>query len=84
MGQIVQVAIAFAIGAAILLTGRWAVRLLATPGPEGVDPDEIVEVEEAFRCTVCGMRLTVTHAQGSEVEAPRHCREQMEPLATSD
>ena len=84
MGQIVQVAIAFAIGAAILLAGRWAVRLLATPGPEDVDPDEIIDVEEAFRCTVCGMRLTVTHAQGSEVEAPRHCREPMERIATGD
>jgi len=27
---------------------------------------------------VCGMRLTVTHAQGEESAAPRHCREDME------
>ena len=81
MSGLIQAGIAIAMGLAILLAGRWAVRLLATPGPEDIDPDEVVEVEASFRCTVCGMRLTVTHAQGTEVEAPRHCREEMEPVA---
>ncbi len=81
MGPIVQIGIAIVIGLAIFLTGRWAVRILATPGPEEIDPDEVVAVEASYRCTVCGMRLTVTHAQGSDVKAPRHCREEMEPIA---
>ena len=80
MGQIFQLAIAAAMGVAILLAGRWAIRLLATPGPEDTDPDDVVEVDAPFLCTVCGLRLTVTHAQGDDVSAPRHCREAMEPV----
>ena len=38
----------------------------------------IVDVEVAYRCTVCGMRLTVTQAQDEPLVAPRHCREDME------
>lgn len=79
MDQVVPVAIAVAIGLLVWRTGRWGVRLLARPGPEEPDPDAVVEVEAAFRCTVCGLRLTVTHAQGDEIAAPRHCREEMEP-----
>lgn len=74
----IQVVVAIAIGIAILGLGRWAVRLLAMPGPEEPDPDEVVEVERRYRCTVCGLRLTVTHAQGDDMAAPRHCREPME------
>jgi len=74
-----QVAVAVAIGVGIMWLGRWGVRLLATPVPAEPDPDEVVPVERPYRCTVCGMRLTVTHAQGEDAAAPRHCREEMEP-----
>ena len=84
MGQAVQVAVAIAMGLGILLLGRWAIRLLATPAPEDVDPDDVIDVEALFICTVCGLRLTVTHAQGEDVDAPRHCREEMEPATISD
>jgi hypothetical protein len=79
MSQAVQVAIAVAMGLGILFIGRWGIRLLATPAPEDIDPDDVIDVEAPFICTVCGLRLTVTHAQGQEVDAPRHCREEMEP-----
>jgi hypothetical protein len=45
--------------------------------PEGPDLDEVREVEVDYQCTVCGLRLTVTHAQEGDVTAPRHCREDM-------
>jgi predicted nucleic acid-binding Zn ribbon protein len=52
--------------------------MLARPVPAEPDPDEVVAVEQDYRCTVCGMRLTVTHAQeDAEADAPRHCREPM-------
>jgi hypothetical protein len=76
----VDVVIAVAIGVSIMALGRWGVKLLATPVPAEPDPDAIVDVERAFRCSVCGMRLTVTHAQGEDVAAPRHCREEMEAV----
>jgi hypothetical protein len=78
--DIVQIAIAVAIGASVMGLGLWGVRLLAAPGPPEPDPDDIIDIERAFRCSVCGMRLTITHAQGEDVAAPRHCREEMEPV----
>jgi len=76
----VTVVIAVAIGLSIMALGRWGVRVLATPVPDEPDPDDVVDVEQAFRCAVCGMQLTVTHAQGADLTAPRHCREEMEPV----
>jgi len=80
VSQVVPIAIAVAIGLGVWMSGRWAIKVLSTPGPREPDPADIVDVEVAFRCTVCGMRLTVTHAQGDDVAAPRHCREEMEPV----
>jgi hypothetical protein len=74
---VVTILIALAIGAAIFAAALWAIRLLATPGPEEPDPADVVEVEAHYRCTVCGLRLTVTHAHGGDAAAPRHCREDM-------
>ena len=79
MSGLFQIVIALAIGLAVLAVGRWGIKLLAQPGPEEPDPDDIVDVEVAYRCTVCGLRLTVTAAQDAELVAPRHCREDMEP-----
>ncbi len=73
-----NVLIAVALGVSVFAAGLWAVRLLARPVPAEPDPDEVIEVAVDYRCTVCGLRLTVTHAQEeSEVTAPRHCREPM-------
>ncbi|MDX1691828.1 MAG: hypothetical protein R3290_12490 [Acidimicrobiia bacterium] len=76
----IQVGIALLIGLAIWRLGLWGVRMLATPVPEEPDPEEIVDVEQTFLCSVCGMQLTVTYAQATGVTAPRHCREEMEPV----
>lgn len=77
----IQFIIAAAMGLAILLAGRWAVRLIATPPPDDLDPEDVVEVEALFRCDMCGLRLTVTHAQGEDVAPPRHCHEEMEQVS---
>ena len=73
------VLVAVVIGVVIMAASLWAVRLLATPQPPEPDPEDILEVEAHYRCTVCGLRLTVTHAQDEDAAAPRHCREDMEP-----
>jgi hypothetical protein len=80
VADLVRVLIALAIGFVIFRLGLWGVRLLSMPGPTDPDPDEVVEVERTFVCTVCGMQLTVTYAQDVEVEPPRHCREEMVPV----
>ncbi len=71
--------IAVGLGVAIMAVSLWAIRLLAMPQPPEPDPEDVLEVEVNYRCTVCGMRLTVTHAQEETAAAPRHCREDMEP-----
>jgi NhaP-type Na+/H+ or K+/H+ antiporter len=77
MDGIIRIVVAVAIGVAILGAGRWGIRLLTTPQPEEPDPEEVVDVEVPFVCTVCGLRLTVTQAQDEEWNAPKHCREEM-------
>jgi len=63
-----------------MAVGVWAIRLLAMPPPPEPDPAEVVSVEVAYRCTVCGLGLTVTQAQMGDMAAPKHCREEMEPV----
>ena len=69
------IAVAIAIG--IFWISLRVIRMLATPPPPDPDPNDILDVEIPYRCTVCGMRLTVTHAQDGEWIAPKHCREEM-------
>jgi len=73
MGFLVVVAV----GLALFIGAVYLVRLMATPQPPEPDPEDVREVSAAFRCTVCGLRLTVTHATDEAVVAPRHCREDM-------
>jgi hypothetical protein len=72
-----QFAIAVAIGVAIIAATLWVVRLLLVPQPDDPDPDQVQEVAVDYRCIVCGLRLTITHAQEEDPDAPRHCREDM-------
>ena len=65
------VAIAFLLAGLVLALTVWAVRFIATV------LDEIHEVDVPYVCSVCGMSLTVTQAQGDDIEPPRHCRENM-------
>ena len=74
------VAIAFLLGALIIAGTLWAIRFIAAGPPPEPDVDAIVEVDVPYLCTVCGMTLTVTQAQthdDDEIDAPRHCREDM-------
>ncbi|MDJ0924368.1 MAG: hypothetical protein QNJ77_07385 [Acidimicrobiia bacterium] len=72
-----QLVIAIAIGVSIIAMTLWVIRLLLIPQPDDPDPDDVKEIAVDYRCVVCGMRLTVTHAQEANPVAPRHCREDM-------
>ncbi|MFQ5516068.1 MAG: hypothetical protein ACE5E8_00695 [Acidimicrobiia bacterium] len=73
------IVVALAIGAFIMVAALWVVRLLAAPPPSDPDPEDVIPVEQTYRCAVCGLQLTVTFAHGDHQEPPRHCREEMEP-----
>ena len=69
--------IALALGVLFFAASVYVVRLLATPLPPEPDPGDVLEISSDYRCTVCGLRLTVTHAQDGDHAAPKHCREEM-------
>ncbi len=72
-----QLVVAIAIGVSIFAATLYVVRALSTPQPDEPDPDQVKAVAVDYRCIVCGLRLTITHAQDEHPEAPRHCREDM-------
>lgn len=72
--------IGIAIGFLLFLGTLWIVNMIAEGPPPEPDPDAVHEVAVDYRCGVCGMRLTVTMAQESAADPPRHCREEMTPL----
>ena len=76
MGDIL---IAIVIGVVIFWGIRKVLVLLSTPPPE-VDPDEIIEVEQHYLCSICGTELIVTVASTTETDPPKHCREEMTPV----
>jgi hypothetical protein len=52
--------------------------MIASGPPPNPDPDAVKEVAVDYRCSLCGMRLTVTHAQDAVPDPPKHCREEMD------
>lgn len=72
-----QLVVAIAIGGSILAATLYVVRMLLIPQPDEPDPDQVKEIAGDYRCIVCGLRLTITHAQDEHPDAPRHCREDM-------
>ena len=55
------------------------IRMMSTPPPE-IDPDDVKEVDQDYRCTVCGAELTMKAVNVQDEAAPRHCREDMVPV----
>ncbi len=71
---------ALLIGGTILIATIWSIRFIAAGPPPEPDLDDIQEVDVPYVCSVCGLSLTVTEAQGGAIAAPRHCREDMIPV----
>jgi hypothetical protein len=74
------VMIAIIVGLAIFVGTIVIVRMIANGPPPEPDPASVHEVEADYRCSICGMRLTVTHQQDAAPEPPKHCREMMDPV----
>ncbi len=71
----------FAVGLGLIIwrVSMSLIRLLATPPPD-VDPDDVVDVEQDYKCTICGTEVTMTVQNVTESNAPKHCREEMIPV----
>ena len=76
---ILDIVLAVVLGLLIWRGSLFVIRLLSTPPPE-VDPEDVVEVDQDFRCTVCGAEITMRVVNVREDRPPKHCREEMVPV----
>jgi hypothetical protein len=78
LGWIIRVAVALVAIVAIYVVLAGMIAKFKVAPPEEIDPDSVVAVDVKFRCIVCGAEVTMTAAQDAEeIDAPRHCREDM-------
>jgi hypothetical protein len=75
----VDILIAVVIGLIIWRVSMRVVNMLSTPPPE-LDPSDVVEVDQDYKCSVCGAELTMKAVNIQEDKPPRHCREEMDPV----
>lgn len=74
-----DVILAVALGYLIWRSSIAVIRMLSTPPPE-VDPDNVVAVDQDYKCSVCGAELTMRAVNPEEDKPPKHCREEMVPV----
>lgn len=79
----VDVLIAVLVGYVIWRGSSAVIRMLSTPPPE-VNPDDVVAVDQDYKCTVCGAELTMRAMNVQDDAPPRHCREDMDPVWRPD
>lgn len=78
MSPWIGIPLALLLGISVYVTAAWSLRLFNTAPPSTPDPTSIVAVDLYFECIVCGARVTMTAAPTEgELDAPRHCREDM-------
>lgn len=76
---VVDFVLALLLGVVIWKVSMALIRMMSTPPPE-IDPDDVVAVNQDYRCTVCGAELTMNAINVQDEAAPRHCREDMVPV----
>lgn len=65
----------------LLRAGVAVLRFLARPVPKPPPPGELRRVNLRYRCTSCGMELKMTAAPDEDPPPPRHCLDDMVPVA---
>ncbi len=73
---VLDVILAIGLGLIIWRGSLAVIRMLSTPPPE-VDPEDVVAVDQDYRCTVCGAELTMRAINVQDDAPPKHCREEM-------
>jgi hypothetical protein len=76
----------WALGALVVFLVVWRVgmamlRGVTTPLPPPPPAGELRKVNLRFRCSVCGAEMRMTVAADEDPEPPRHCMEEMDPIA---
>ncbi len=76
---VVDIVIAVAIGLIIWRGSLKVIYMLSNPPPE-LDPEDVVEVDQDYKCSVCGAELTMRSVNIQDDNPPKHCREEMDPV----
>ena len=79
----VRLLVAVVMFVVILRLGLAVLRALARPLPEPPPPGEMRRVSLRYRCASCGVELKMTAAPDEDPPPPRHCLEDMQPVAPS-
>lgn len=79
-----RVAVAAAIMYFIFRSGFAMIGAFARPVPEPPPPGELRRVKFKYRCGQCGTELRMTLSNDQVPEAPRHCTDEMDLIATED
>ena len=61
--------------------GLGMLRSMATAPPPPPPSGEMRRINLRYRCTVCGTEVRVVVAPDEDPPPPRHCMEEMEPMA---
>ena len=80
LGWVIRIAIAVIAVVLIYVIGAGTLAKFKIAPPAEPDPDLVIPVDLKFRCIVCGAEVVMTSAQADQIEAPRHCREDMVPI----
>lgn len=81
LGWLLRGAVAVVAIVLIYLIGATVLSKFKIAPPAEPDPDVVVPVDQRYRCSVCGTEVVMTAANAAqELEAPRHCREDMVPV----
>lgn len=65
----------------ILRIGIGMIRSVGSPLPPPPPPGELRKVNLRFRCNVCGAEVRMVSAPEEDPEPPRHCMDEMVPVA---
>ncbi len=76
---VVDSVIAVVIGLIIWRVSMKVIYMLSNPPPE-LDPEDVVEVAQDYKCSVCGAELTMRSVNIPDDKPPKHCREEMDPV----
>lgn len=77
-GWIIRIAIGVVAVVAIYVVGAGILAKFKIAPPAEPDPASVVPVDLRFRCIVCGAEVTMTAVNTeTDLEPPRHCREDM-------
>lgn len=77
----VRLVVAGVVAVVLVRLGLVVLRALARPVPEPPPAGEMRRVSLRYRCGSCGMELKMTAAPDEDPPPPRHCLEDMQPLA---